>query len=201
MPLCHPRRDRAVHLIELSGEKMIRVFHHDDPILSRQRCDQLSQLSRISKLVVAPLHKQFWLFTSRQVREVGIVHRRSQPDQRSYSGVLAAGLKPDPAPKTESRDEERNVWEFHSEKIQCDANIAAFPFAAIVLPLALSGPAKIETQNGQAKRIERFGGLIDHLVVHRAAEKGVRVANNRGQRRSTRAGAPQNGFQAPSGPR
>ena len=199
-PLAHPDRDRRSHLIQLSYKKVIGTFDNDEPVFSRQRGNQTFQFVYCTINILSAVHEELRLFALHQIRKVGVVHRRSETDQRSNSGVLAACLKSHPAAETKSRNEERNVWEFQSEKIQRGANIAAFTLPAIVFSLTHSGAAKIETQNRKSKSIERFGGLIDHLVVHRAAEKRMRVANNRSQRWRTRAWTPQNGFQAPGRP-
>ena len=200
-PLAHPVRDRRIDLVELPDKKVIGIFDNDELVFSRQRRYQALHFVDRTINIIRTMHEELRLFALHQIRKVRVVHRRSETDQRSNSRVLAAGLKPNPAAETKSRNEERNAWEFRGEKIQRGPNIAAFTLAAIVFSLAHSGAAKIESQNGKSKSIKRFGGLIDDLVVHRAAEKRMRVANNRGQRCRTRAWTPQNGFQAPGGPR
>jgi hypothetical protein len=199
-PLAHPVRDRRIDLIQLSYKKVIGIFDNDQLVFAGQRGNQTFQFVYRTINIISAVYEELRLFAPHQIRKVGVVHWRSEAHQRSNSGVLASGLKSNPASETKSRNEERNVWEFRSEKIQRRANISDFALPAIVLPLAHSGAAKIETQNRKPKCIERFGGLIDYLVVHRAAEKRMRVANNCSQRWRTRAWTPQNGFQAPGGP-
>src|SRR6202021_3265163 len=113
----------------------------------------------------------------RQIRKICIVHWRAETDQRSNSHILATGAKSHPATQAESRKQEWNAWKFGSKKIQRRANVASLAFAAIVLPFAQSRAAKIETQHGKPKRIQRFRGLIDHFVVHRPAKQRMGMTN------------------------
>jgi len=180
----------VIHLIELADKKMIGFFDDHDFVFAGRDGNHAFQFVRCSVNVIRTKHKELRFCTLRQIRKIRIVHRRAQPDQLCDSRILATGAKPHPATKAESRNEKRNAWEFGSKKIQRRANVAALPFAAIVLPFAQTRSTKIETQYGKPKRVQRFCGLIDHFVVHRPAKQRMRMTHQRGQTRRTSAGTP-----------
>ena len=77
----------------------------------------------------------------------------------------------------------------------CD--VALLADGAVVNSFAESGAAKIETQDGDAERVDGFGGLENDFVVHGAAEERMRVADDGGERRRSGAvGSPEDGFEA-----
>jgi hypothetical protein len=176
-PLAHPVRDRRIDLIELPHKKVVGFFHHDQLVFSRQRSHQALHFVDRTIDIIRAVYEQLRLFTTRQIGKVCVVDGSSQPNQRSNARILAPCSKPHPAPKTESRHEQQHVWKFGSEKIERRADIAAFAFPAIVLPFALSRSPKIETQHWKAQRVQRFRGLINNFVVHRATEKRMRMAD------------------------
>jgi hypothetical protein len=57
------------------------------------------------------------------------------------------------------------------------------PTHVVVLAFAQPSAAKIESQHGNAAAVKRLGGLVDNFVVHGPAEKGVWMANERGEKR------------------
>jgi hypothetical protein len=62
---------------------------------------------------------------------------------------------------------------------------------------AKSRAAKIKSQHGDAESIKGFRRLVNHFVVHRAAKKRMRMADNRGERRIRGCGwGPENRFEA-----
>ena len=98
------------------------------------------------------------------------------------SGALASHAKAHDRAKTKSRDQQRHAGKFGDEKLQCGADVIAFADAAIVNSLTESSAAKIETQDRNAERVDGFGDLKNHFVVHGAAEKRMRMADQRGER-------------------
>src|SRR5258707_7939661 len=112
--------------------------------------------------------------------------------------IFAAHAQADPSAETESRRQQRYAGKLRSKKIQSGAHIALLARAAIVYAGAQSRAAKIKSQDGNAKSIQCFRGLVNHLVVHRAAKKRMRMANNRGKRRMRGAhGCPENRLELP----
>lgn len=192
----HPRADGSINLVELSREKVIGVFDKNQFVFSRQRCDQAFNLFPSSINIVGSVHEELRFLAPQQIRKIHIVHWRAQPDKRFHAHIFATHSKSDPAPETESAHKQRNAWKFRREKIECDAHIIPFGFAAIVFSFAQSRSAKIETQNGKSKRVQGFRRLVNDFVVHRPAKQRMRMANDRGHRRHTAARTPQNRFQA-----
>ena len=68
---------------------------------------------------------------------------------------------------------------FRRQKIERRCNVAALAATAIMRACAHPGAAKIESQNRQAERIERFRRLISGFVVHRAAKERMWMAHDR----------------------
>ncbi len=111
--------------------------------------------------------------------------------------MFAPGSQPHPGAKTESCEQERDARKFEREKIERGADILPFAKSAIVYTGAAASAAKIETQHRDAKGIERFRRLVDHLVVHGAAKERMRMADDRSERRMLNAGwFPEDRFEA-----
>ena len=65
-----------------------------------------------------------------------------------------------------------------------------------MLDVACPDPAKVEPQYRKSEAMQGFSGLVDDFVVHGAAEKRMRVADNGGEwRRSGVVGSPEDGFE------
>jgi hypothetical protein len=111
---------------------------------------------------------------------------------------LASNSQTDPAAKAETRQQQWDAGELAREKIQRRAHVSLLTTSSIVRPGAHPSASKIESQHRQAQSIQRFRRLINHLVVHRAAEKRVRMANDRSHRWSRYAlWLPQDRFEPP----
>ena len=64
--------------------------------------------------------------------------------------------------------------------IQGRSNVVHFADSVVVLTLAETSPAKIETQHGKTKTVQRLHGMKDDLIVQRAAKEGMRMTNDGG---------------------
>ncbi len=107
--------------------------------------------------------------------------------------IFAAHAQADPSAETESRRQQRYAGKLRSKKIQSGAHIALLARAAIVYAGAESCAAKIKSHNRNAKSIQGLRRLVNHFIVHCAAKKRMRMANNRGKRRMRGAhGCPEN---------
>ncbi len=114
--------------------------------------------------------------------------------------MFAPGAQTDQGAKTETRQQEGHARKFRGEKIERGTDVILFPEAVIMYPGAESRAAKIESQNWNAESIQRFRRLVNHLVVHGAAKQRMRMADNRGERRTWFAcWRPQNRFEASCG--
>src|SRR5260370_17901806 len=108
----------------------------------------------------------------------------AQPDQVSDSRILAAGAHANPGAKTESRKHQRHTGKFGSKKVQRSAHIVPLAETTVVHAGAKPCTAKIEPQYRDANSIQGFPRLVNPFVVHRAAKKRMRTADNRGERRT-----------------
>src|SRR5690242_6232625 len=96
--------------------------------------------------------------------------------------LLAADAQPHPSAKAKSCQQLRNAGKLLGEKVQCRSNVILLPYAAVVLPSTQARATKIETQHGQAERIQRFRGLVNHFIVNRPAKQRMRMTDYRGKR-------------------
>jgi hypothetical protein len=115
-----------------------------------------------------------------------------------YFWSLASHAQAYDGAETKSRDQQRHAGKFGDEKLQCGAKVIALTDAAVVNSLTEPSAPKIETQNRSAERVYGFGDLKNHLVVHGAAEKRMRMTDDRGNGGwSETARRPEDGFEAP----
>jgi len=111
--------------------------------------------------------------------------------------IFAADAHANPGTEAESREQQRHTRKPGSKKVQRGTNVALLAETAIVYAGAESSAPKIESQNRNTKGIQRFRHLINHFVVHGTAKKGMRMADNRGERRTCgRRRSPENRFEA-----
>ena len=64
------------------------------------------------------------------------------------------------------------------EIVQRRGGIGQLAHALIIFALTAADAAEIEAQHREAHVVERVVEVVDHLVVHRAAELGVRVQDD-----------------------
>ena len=57
MTLPEPRFDGGVEFVDVPGEKVVRVFHDYQPIVARQRANNLLDFDPLAKLIVCAVHK------------------------------------------------------------------------------------------------------------------------------------------------
>jgi len=192
-----PGVDGATQSVELAGKEMIDSFDDDEMIFAGERGDERFDFFDGAVLVVASVHEQLGLLAVAQEREIRVVHGNAQADQVRDARVFAADAHTDPRTETESREQQRHTRKLGSKKIQHGTDIALLAVAAVVYAGAESRAAKIEAQHGDAESIERFRRLVNHFVVHRAAKKRMRMADNGGERRKRGSGrGPENRFEA-----
>src|SRR5579862_3791665 len=114
---------------------------------------------------------------------IQIADRQSEANEFPHSRIAAPGAQSNPGTKTEASDEKRRSRKFLREKIKHGQNVVRLARAFVVRPFTESNAAKVESDNGQPKPVNCFRGLVNNLVVHRPAEKRMRVADDGGQRR------------------
>src|SRR5713101_3965532 len=147
--------------------------------------------------VVSSVHKKFWLAALAQERKIRAVDGNTQADQVRDARVFAADAHAKPGTETESRKQQRHARKLRSNKFQRGADITLLAETAVVYAGAEPCAAKIESQNRNAKGIQRFRRLVNHFVVHRTAKKRMWMADNRGERGMRGGGrGPENRFEA-----
>jgi hypothetical protein len=177
---------------------MIGATDENEMICARQGAGQSFHGFSVAERVALAVEEELGFGTSCEIREVGVVDGGPQADEFRDSGVFAADTQADPATEAEPREEKREAGKFASEKIDCGAHVILFTSSSVVFSFAQTGAAEIETENGKMEGVEGLGHLIDDFVVHGAGEKGMRVANERGEGRMRgRTRGPEDGFEAP----
>jgi hypothetical protein len=67
--------------------------------------------------------------------------------------------------------------EFAFQPIERSANVIQFALSIVMFSLAQPSSAKIESQDGKPKTVQRFHGMKYHFVVKCPAERRMRMAN------------------------
>ena len=201
MAFVEPRINRAADFFQLSGEEVIRAVNDDEALGSRHRGEECFHIRPRAELIVAALNDQFWFRAIAQVRQIGVVHRNSQSDQVRDALVRAARAQSHQRTEAKAREKNRPPRKFRRKIIERGTHVACFARAAIMLSFALARAAEIEAQHGNVTKMQRFGRLIHNFVVHRAAEKRMRMADHADQRRISDRHGPEQRLQAPGGAR
>jgi len=184
----------------MAAKEMVGVIDKYQLIFARQRCNELSHLSPGAVLVVCALNEELAFVAVPEIGEVSIVDRDAHANEFSDSGIAAANAQANPASEAKTGKKYRDSGKFRGKKINGGLDVALLTQASVVCSRAEPSAAKIKPKNGNAKCIQRLGGLIDDLVVERASIKRVRVANDcREQRGARSSGSPQDGFQTANG--
>jgi hypothetical protein len=84
------------------------------------------------------------------------------------------------------------------EPIEGAANVVDLAVAVVVFALTEPSTAKVEAEDGKSKMVQRFHGVEYDLVVQRAAEKGMGMADERGVG-GVRGARVEQGFEASGG--
>ena|SRR5579864_2127354 len=113
--------------------------------------------------------------------------------------ILATDAHAHPGAEAESGKKQRRIWKLRSQKVERCTDVTLLTPPAVMRAGAEASAAKIETQNRESKRTERFRRLVDDLVMQGAAEKRMRMADQRGKRWHGVCRRPQNCFKTPHG--
>jgi len=165
-----PVRDGGVQFVKLTDEEVVHPLDDSQTILSGQRGYEGSDSFHRTVLVFTSMNKEFRLITMAQERKVRAIDRNAQSSQVRDSRILARNAQPYRCSKAEADEQERCLSELPSQKIKRSADVSLFAPSAVMFARAQACAAKIEAQNGKSESIERFRRLIDHFVVHGAAE-------------------------------
>src|SRR5689334_10361728 len=193
--LFQPFRKRAAHLREFSCKKMVRVFDEHQSFWLRHSREKLFHASASSKLVAPALQKELWLRAIREIGEIRVINRNSEPDQLRHSRVLAADAQSHIRAEAESAEQNRLRWEFLRQMVERGAHVVRFAPAAVVDSLAQPRAAKIESQYGNSMLVQNLRHLEDDFVVHGAAEERMRMAHHGDSRRLCRRCRPEHRLQ------
>src|SRR5712692_1280008 len=200
--VAEPVRDGGIEFVELAGKEVINSLHKNQMIIAGKGCNEVLDALSLAELVVAAVDKQFRFVALAQKRKIHVVDGKTHAHQVRDPRMLATDAQTHPRTKTESRQQDRHTRELSPQKVDRRAHVIPLTDSAVMFARAQPRAAKIESQHGEAEGSERFRRLIDHFVVHRAAEKRMRVANDGGKRRPLvrRPGrSPENRFEASRG--
>jgi hypothetical protein len=196
-----PSGDGVVQFVEMASEKMVGVIDEDELIFAGQRSNEFSDSALGAMLIIGAVDEELGLCAVPKIREIGAVDGNAEPNQFAYARVCAAHPKANPASKTETGEKQGDVREFRGEKTDGGLDVTLLALTAVVRSGAKSRAAKIESQDGKAKGIQGFGGLIDNLVVEGAAEERVWMADDGRERsRGRPRWSPENGLQSTNWP-
>src|SRR2546422_1157547 len=200
--VAEPVRDGGIEFVELARKEVIDSFHDNQIIVPRKGCNKSLDVLPRAELVVAAVDKKFRFAALAQKRKIRAVDGNSQADQVRDTRVLAADMHANPGTKTESRQQHRHAREFNLQKVERGAHVTPLTGSAVVFARTQPRAAEIESQHGKAEGSERLRRLVNHFVVHRAAEERMRVADDGSKWRPLvrrRGRRPENRFEASRG--
>ena len=150
-----------------------------DALLLVQLADQRGGVRRGRDTVGAAVDDQARRGAGRQEREVVHVRRRRDADESRDLGAAHQQLHPDPGPEGEARNPAMLGVVVHGlQVVERRSGVGQLADTLVVLALAPAHAAEIEPQHGKAHVVKRVVEVIEDLVVHRAAELGVRVQHD-----------------------
>jgi hypothetical protein len=189
------------HQRQLAFEKVVGVLDQHELLWLGSEFEDFAQIGGWCELIVVAADHQFRLGA---ICEVGICVKSffdrqwsSKRNKTDYALIGAAGFQSCGSPKRKSgKDDWLPV--FPLEPIECSANIVALAASIVVGALAESGAAKVESEDRKTEGVERLGGVIHNLVVHRSSMQRMRMADERCVRSIGVAGIQQS-FEASCG--
>ncbi len=196
----HPTFNRLPQFAQPSLEKMVSAFNQHQFLRLGNRRNQSLQLRPRAKLIARSADEQLRLGAIAQ--EVECVHarrfrigsdrnrRNTHADQRLHASIRTRGAQPDRRAERESCEQQRQV-ELRVQPVESGAHIFDFAVAVIVLAMAESRAAKVKTQYGKTKTVQRLHSMEHNLVMQRSSKQRMRVANNCGMSRFFRTGIEQ----------
>ena len=193
--------DSFPHFAQAAFEEMVGGFNDDELLGFWQASDERCQSCFRCELVAGSADEQLRL---RACFEKGVVvgavidrgDRGAETDDGLHTWIGTGGAKADGGSEGEPRKDHRQV-KFLSEPVEGGAYVIDFARAGVVLAVAPSGAAEIETQHREAELVERLHRVKDDFVVQGAAVERMGVANNRRVGRARRS-CVEEGFE-PSG--
>ena len=138
-------------------------------------------MARRAEGVSVPLDERQGFTAVAQEAETDEIDRDADADQRVRPRVAAADGEGDEGSEGVPGDQEAPAGKEPRQVIQDGAQVVLLAAPAVVRASASADPAEIETQDGDAGVDDRLGGGVHDLVVHRAAEQGMGVADDRGR--------------------
>lgn len=196
-----PTGDGLAELVEMARKKMVGVIDDGQLIFTGQRRDEFGNLGSGAMHIVCAVDKEFGFPTAQEISEIGVVDGNAKANQIGDTRIGAADAKANPAPETETDEKQGDVRKLRGEKIDGGLGVAQLALAAVVRPGAESRTPKIESQDGNAKGNQGFGGLIDNLVVEGATIERVWGADHGREQGGGRARwSPEDGLQTATRP-
>ncbi len=80
MAFVDPGINRGADFFELAGEEVVGAFDDDEALGLGERREKFSDVYARAELIVATLNYEFWFRATTQVRQVRVIHRKSETD-------------------------------------------------------------------------------------------------------------------------
>lgn len=155
---------------------MIRAFNQNKFLRLRGRGHQRLQLCPRTELIARAADKQFrFRALAQKIQCIGPRHfrvgshrnrRNTNTDQSLYPLIRTCGAQPHGGAERKSR-EYQGQMKLRIEPVDRRPDIFDLAMAVIVFALAESGAAKVETQYGKTKTVQRLHGVEHDLVMQR----------------------------------
>src|SRR5215469_5158716 len=141
------------HFAKTPFEEMVGAVDDDQFLRLGRAALQLFEQGTLRELIAAAADEQLrFRAPAKEIEIVGTLvnrsHRNPQPNQPPDSIVRTSRFEAHSGAEREPGKDQGKV-KFLSEPIEGGAHIIDFSAAAVVLPLAESGPAKVEAQYGE----------------------------------------------------
>ena len=140
------------------------------------------------KLIVCTVHIENWLAALAEnlskIIDAGEAHRRADRNHTTDTSIRTSDTQGDGRTEREACDDDLLSHRLVIEQvIKCDLSVIGFALRIVIASSTLAHTAVVEAQYGIAGLLQRLCGPKDYLVVHGAAELGVRVKDDRDARR------------------
>ena len=132
------------------------------------------------QLIVGAVDKEFGLLRFIQVLIVEQAGRGTKANHGLYAVIDGCDTQADIRAEGKTTQNDGQASIAMAQKIQGVTYIVHFSMALVVCSSAVPYAAEVEAERGHTKGLQCLYYLKDHLVVHRAAAKRMRVADERG---------------------
>jgi len=163
---------------------VVGTFHEQQFFGRMHELEHLFQFDLRAVLVVGAANKQFGLgAVLQEVKFITAIvygrNRQTQTYHGFYPFIGTSDGESNGGPEGKTGEDQRQM-KFLVQPIEGGTDIVGLALSVIVLAFAQSGAAEIEAKDGDSETVERLHGVERDLVVHGAAEQGMRMADQGG---------------------